>query len=184
MSVCKFFLGWLCSISRRRLLLCCVIMLLVSASTYADDFLKGTGIIVPDIEKEVTVVLKARDEAVLSARISGQVIEVPVELGDKIKEGDLLIAIRDHQYVSDLKKAGAVYDAAVKRYNMSDDMMSSGDLSTFDFVTAERDMIVSAEAVKIAKDNLDACRILAPYSGRVVEVFIKEHELVESSSHW
>ncbi len=180
MSVCKFFPDWLCSISRRRLLLCCVIMLLVSTPIYADDFLKSTGIIVPDIEKEVTVVLKAKDEAILSSRISGQVIDVPVELGNKIKKGDLLIAIKDNQYISELRKAGAVYDAATKRYNMSDDMMSSGDLSTFDFVTAERDMIVSEEAVKIAKEDLDACRILAPYSGRVVEVFVKEHELVEN----
>lgn len=168
------------NISRGRLLLIYVIILLSPVQCYADEFLKSTGIIVPDIEKEVTVVFKARDEAILSSRISGQVTEVPVELGDKIEKGDLLIAIRDNQYVSELRKAGAVYDAATKRYNMSDDMMSSGDLSTFDFVTAERDMIVSEEAVKIAKEDLDACKILAPYSGRVVEVFVKEHELVEN----
>ena len=166
--------------SRRRLLLCCVIAFMNAVCCYGDEFLERTGIMVPDIAKEVTVVLKARDEAVLSSKIFGQVVDVPVELGDKIKEDDLLLAIQDNQYISELRKAGAVYDAAVKRYNMSDDMMSSGDLSTFDFVTAERDMIVSAEAVKIAKEGLEACKVRAPYSGRVVEVFVREHELVEN----
>ena len=71
------------------------LFLLLAIDVVAADGITATGVIVPD--RRVT----------LSARISGRIIDIPVEAGDAVKAGQLLVTMDDTELQAELAKAGA-----------------------------------------------------------------------------
>jgi RND family efflux transporter MFP subunit len=136
----------------------------------------------------------AGQEANLSFRVPGPLVEFPVNVGDKIAQGDLIARIDPNDYqvnlnnaLAQLQSVTAAYTAAENDYQrvMSTFKEDPGATSqrAVDASRALRDQarsqIAALEAlVQTATDRLGYTDLLAPFDGEVVETYVENFETV------
>ena len=136
----------------------------------------------------------AGQEANLSFRVAGPLVELPVSVGDKVAAGDLIARIDPNDYQVTLNSAQAqlqsiraAYTAAENDYQrvMSTFREDPGATSqrAVDASRALRDQalaqVSSVESlVQTATDRLGYTGLLAPFAGEVVETYVENFETV------
>lgn len=135
---------------------------------------------------------QAAQEASLSFRVSGQVASLPVNVGDKVKAGDILATLDDTDFKNAvniaeglLGEAKAAYVDAAKDYQralniqkkdpgiISEAMIDKAKANSEITAAAQR----SAEAnLQLAKDRLSYTQIKAPFDGEVVATYVENFE--------
>ncbi|MBV8533543.1 MAG: efflux RND transporter periplasmic adaptor subunit [Verrucomicrobia bacterium] len=152
-------------------------------------FVSGTGKIRPEVEVKI------------SAEVAGEIVEMPVMVGQRVKKGDLLMRIKPDNYIARVKQAEASLSAAqadslqrrVQTLNDQLDLRRAQDLfskkliSETDYKAAETKTQVSQASydsslhqIDMAKSNLDQnrdllskCVIYSPMDG-VISVLSSE----------
>ena len=137
---------------------------------------------------------KAGQEINMSFRVSGTLIELPVNIGDEIKEGDVVARIDPQDYLNALgtatgqlqaaqaraKKAAADYNRIHNVYKEDPGATSEAALdlarSVRDSSRASANSLTSA--VKAAQDKVNYTTLMAPFSGVVVETYVENYETV------
>lgn len=127
----------------------------------------------------IRVVLVPRNEATLSAEISGKVQKLHRLLGASFARNDELVTMEDAFFLAALGKANATLKAATVTLESLADLRTRNDASLTELENARRDVSSAQAELELAKRNFRACHVIAPYGGRVADVFLNEHELVE-----
>lgn len=150
--------------------------------------------------------IEAKQSVDISADISGRIVQLPIQEGQKVKEGDLLLVIDPTQYQAALKQAQARLaqaraEEAQNRANYNQaqrdwDRMKELKQRTPDLVTdqeteqaktkadVQKALFQSAEhavsqaqaAVEEAQDRLDKTVIRSPINGRVTRLNVQKGE--------
>ena len=144
------------------------------------------------LEYLVDGVVEARQQATLSAEVSGKIEAVNFDLDDFVEQGQVVLTIRDREYRAQRQKALAALDEA--RANLQDmqrEFKRNQDLrkqklisqAVFDKASANlkaaQARAVSAEAnLAQAEEQLGYTVVRAPYSGVVVERHVEPGESV------
>jgi len=146
---------------------------------------KATGVIKPRVGAEVKV----------GSRISGVVKRLYVQIGDTVRQGQLLAQLDERDLVARRAEAKATLDQAdvTLRYARIDldrkrALLPSGGMTTSDVELAERAAAVAEQQVNAARASLafaetqvEYARIVAPISGVVASVSTQEGETVAAS---
>ena len=131
----------------------------------------------------------------ISAEVSGEIIDLPVKEGQKVKKGDLLVKIKPDFYIAATNQANASYKSALAGKTMAEanlrkaeaEFKRSQDLyrnklvsdSAFDEIQAANDVAraqhesathqveVARAAVDSARDSLEKTTIVAPLAGTI-----------------
>ena len=132
-------------------------------------------------------------EVKISADISGEIIELKVKEGDKVKKGDLLVRIKPDQYQSAVEKAKAVVnnskatlsnskaaytqakaslEKAKLTYDRNKKLYDQRAISEADFQNIEQDYKVAQAQVEGGKDAVDG----AQYNLESTEAALKDAE--------
>ncbi len=131
----------------------------------------------------------------LRVGISGEVAELFVEAGDRIKAGELLLKLNTEHFLSELNAAQAKLDAVNYQYQLSkenfarqQELYDEGSLSTVELqqlelgvkqVKAERAQ--ARTGVSTAKRKLANAQIISPVAGEIIAVpLIGQRANVES----
>ncbi len=138
----------------------------------------------------------ATQEANLSFRVAGTVEVIPVNIGDNVKQGDLLARLdpKDYQVAlndarAQLKKAAAGLDLADSEYARVARVFekdpgavskSMVDVRKAELDTARAQIVSAKAAVEKATDNLNYTYLKSPYAGVVVETFVEQFEDVQA----
>jgi len=116
---------------------------------------------------EVVGTLEAIERASISARISGQIIELPVVLGSKVEKGDVLVRISAGEISAKVLRAEAQLSQARRNLARENKLQKQG-ASTQETVKSLKDVTRIAEAAsKEAQTMLDYTTITAPFSGTI-----------------
>ncbi len=116
---------------------------------------------------EVVGTLEAVERASIAARISGQIIELPVVLGSKVQKGDLLVKISAGEISAKVLQAEAQLSQARRNLSRENKLQKQG-ASTQETVKSLRDATRIAEAAfKEAQTMLDYATVTAPFSGTI-----------------
>jgi membrane fusion protein (multidrug efflux system) len=129
---------------------------------------------------ETTATLEAQNSATLLARREGPVVEVAAEEGQWMKAGDLLARLDDKEARLAVDRAELELEVAKRGADRADQLQAQGFMSPKeqdDLVLKRRTAEVELEQ---ARYNLGLTRIVAPFSGRVVERTIHLGETVTS----
>ena len=131
----------------------------------------------------------------VKSQASGEILEMPVELGDAVEKGALLVRIdpRDvrnahEQAQADLVVAKARLDVAERRLNRSSILRDSAVVTDEELETAilnhadARASVVKAETnLELAEDRLDDVVVRAPSDGIIVLKNVEEGQIVTST---
>jgi RND family efflux transporter MFP subunit len=144
------------------------------------------------LEYKIDGVIEARQQATLSAEVAGKIEAVNFDVDDFVKQGEVVLRIRDREYVAQQKQASAAVDEA--KANLQDMQLAFKrneglrkqklisqavfDKSSANHQAAQARM-ASAHANLAQADELRSHTVLrAPYSGVVVERHVEPGESV------
>jgi len=131
----------------------------------------------------------------ISAKVSGQIIDLGVKEGDYVKKGQFLCQLDEEYYRAAVEQAASSYQYAVAGYEkakseyerseklFAGNLISSSELeiakSTYEQAKAQVDQ--SDAALKQAKDNLAKATIYSPMEGTVSQLNKKVGEMAMGS---
>jgi RND family efflux transporter MFP subunit len=121
------------------------------------------------IQVELAGSLQAVEQVTISARVAGQIVKLPVQLGSKVKKGDLLVKIAAAEINARVQQAETQL-AQARRNLARETALHEVDASTRTKVKtlAERVQIKEAEYLE-AKTILGYTQITAPFAGTVTD---------------
>lgn len=137
-------------------------------------------------------VVEAVDQATLSAQTAGRVLELPFDVNDRVKAGQVLVRFTDVEQVSGQRRASAGLSAAQAElrdaqaaFRRAEELLGRQLIAraAFDQAKARREAAQAALAaaqasVREAGEQVDYTVIRAPYSGILTERFVKVGESV------
>ncbi len=122
---------------------------------------------------------------IVGTKILGQIVEEPIEEGQRVRKGDVLARIDDRDYQAQLRQAIADRDLATANVSLmlakaarQRDLYASGIISKDDFDTSENGAAVAQAALQrdeaaidYAKFQVSQCLIVSPIDGVVLQKY-------------
>ena len=123
-------------------------------------------------------VIEAINQATVSAQTSGRVLELPVDVGDLVKKGDLIVRFTDVEQKARAASAQAKFTETKAQFERMKDMWARKLIAKADFDKAESAFKSADAGLKEANEGAANTAIYAPYAGIVVNRMIKVGETV------
>ena len=118
-------------------------------------------------QTEVVGTVQAVDRAIIAAKVTGTIEEIPVVLGSEVKQGDLLVKISAGEISAKVIQAQAQLEQARRNLEREEKLLKQN-AATAESVKSLKDMYRVAEAVhKEAKTVLGYATITAPFDGLI-----------------
>jgi RND family efflux transporter MFP subunit len=118
---------------------------------------------------EVVGTVEAVERAEISSKIPGNIISLPVNLGSKVQQGDLLAELRAGEIAAQVQQAKAQLEQAKRNLAREENLLKKN-AATPQMVKSLQDSTKIAEAAfKEALTMLDYATITAPFSGIVTK---------------
>ncbi|MDE1241889.1 efflux RND transporter periplasmic adaptor subunit [Vibrio aestuarianus] len=124
-------------------------------------------------------VANAADRSHLSFRVAGEINQLTIKEGDRVKQGDVLATLDPTDYQLDVDNAKARFTVIDSQYTRSSPLVAKGLLakSQFDEIAAQR-QIAKAE-LDLAKLRLSFTQLKAPVDGIISRVNADQFENVQ-----
>ncbi|CAH8198708.1 efflux RND transporter periplasmic adaptor subunit [Vibrio aestuarianus] len=124
-------------------------------------------------------VANAADRSHLSFRVAGEINQLTIKEGDRVKQGDVLATLDPTDYQLDVDNAKARFTVIDSQYTRSSPLVEKGLLakSQFDEIAAQR-QIAKAE-LDLAKLRLSFTQLKAPVDGIISRVNADQFENVQ-----
>lgn len=151
-----------------------IVTVMCSVHVAAEDELFSTGIVTDNVRG----LIKPVERAVISSEIAARVKKIPFKAGERFKKGDLLVGFDCSFYRADMASAEATYKSKQHVYKNNKELLALNAISDIDVSISESEMEVARADRTMRAIRVSQCTIKAPYSGRVIEVAINEHETV------
>ena len=124
----------------------------------------------------------ARRKATVSSKSTGKVLEVLVEEGMYVEEGQLLAQLDDSTQVADLQYAESQLKQAKLVYKSTSALVEGNFASPDQVKTAEAQMEGAQALVNLSRQRLQDMQILAPFNGVVVYKAAQPGEMISPVS--
>ena len=121
-------------------------------------------------------VFEPRAEAVIPAEISMRVLSMPKSPGDVCREGDLLVEFDSSIPEAAVAAVQAKLKAAEFNHNSMKSLYEKGQTTGVELARSEGEMAQALLELATAQRETRACRVLAPFGGKIVERKVREHE--------
>jgi membrane fusion protein (multidrug efflux system) len=126
--------------------------------------------------------VNAFQQATIYARITGNLEKVNVNLGSKVKGGQLLAGIDSVEPYDQMQQMAATYDNARLAYRRSKSLLTGNLISKQDVDNLEAAMKVAKANYALAKTRLGYTRIVAPFPGIITRRYLDPGTYLASSS--
>jgi membrane fusion protein, multidrug efflux system len=110
--------------------------------------------------------LRAAQGADLALDIAGLVTKVNLKSGDEVKEGDVLLQLRDSEDVAQLRQLEAAAALAQVTFGRAKQQLDVKAISKADYDTAAADLKAKQAAVAQQQVNVSKKQLRAPFAGR------------------
>ena len=133
----------------------------------------------------------------IKSKASGEILEMPVEMGDFLEAGALIAQIDTRILDQELKQVGADYESAEIRLQIAqrqfvraeslhaDDLISENDfeISKQNFSSAESQFIRAEASLELARERLEDTTVTAPISGTIIAKTVEQGQIIASSTN-
>ena len=116
---------------------------------------------------EVMGSLRAVEQAEIAAKVSGNIVALPVVLGTRVSKGDLLAEINAGEISARLRQAKAQLEQTRRNLEREKNLLRKNAATPEAVKTLEDSLRIATAAYEEAGTMLEYTRILAPFSGLV-----------------
>lgn len=124
---------------------------------------------------------QADKEVDLSFKVAGLLIELPVQVGALVQQGQNIAQLDARDFVTRLNAALAESKRDAQNFKRAQQLIAGGHISQADYEVLKTRSIVSNANVDIAQKALNDTVIKAPYTGRIASVSVKNHQTVTAN---
>ena len=131
----------------------------------------------------------------VKSKASGEIIDMPVEMGDYVERGQIIAQIDIRILSQELKQAEADHQSADTRLQIAQrqydraldlheqDLISVNDLETSEqnYTNAEAQLLRAEASLELATEYLEDATVTAPISGTVIAKTVEEGQIISSS---
>ncbi|MCG6931720.1 MAG: efflux RND transporter periplasmic adaptor subunit [Desulfofustis sp.] len=114
---------------------------------------------------EVMATVEAEQSASVAARVSGNITELPVRLGDRVKAGDMLVVISAGEIRAQVNQALAQLEQAERNLKREQSLLEKNAATQESVKTLEESRKIAEAAYREARTMLDYTTITAPFDG-------------------
>ena len=129
---------------------------------------------------QVTAVLSAQNNAVISGAMDGVLKTLPFSSGARFKKGDLLAEYDCRFENAKYQEALAQQRIAKRQAGAYEHLKQKEVVSEIDFVSIMAELEKANSSLEQANAKLSLCKIEAPYDGRITEKLANSHEATRS----
>jgi RND family efflux transporter MFP subunit len=124
-------------------------------------------------------VLHAERDAEVGALVPGIVRSVHVELGDRVRAGQLLVTLRDDEEAARIGSAEAALEFARLEHDRAVQLGSQGMITREELERSAYRVRAAGAALREARVRLEYTRVRAPFDGAVTRRRVRPGEIVE-----
>ena len=130
---------------------------------------------------EMRAQLSSQKGTVLSAEIPGRINHIPLQEGQRFRQGELLMAFDCSLQEAQLAKARAQLRAAENTLEGQQRLAELNAVGMVELRNSEAEVLKAKADVTYLQVMMRRCRIAAPYDGRVIQYAVREHQTVQAS---
>ncbi|MEN7972942.1 MAG: efflux RND transporter periplasmic adaptor subunit [Verrucomicrobiota bacterium] len=121
----------------------------------------------------------ANVDAELAAEKAGRIVEIKVDRGDRVEQGQLLLQIDDRIWQANLRQAENAAKNARRNQARFKKLETSGAVAESELESIENAYIQADSMAEEARINIEQCRIVSPITGTVNARFVEVGEYVQ-----
>lgn len=119
-------------------------------------------------ELPLRVLVFAKQQATLSSRLNATIATIGPNDGESFTKGETLIEFDCAAYDAELTRAQALNEAAQDTLSVKQRLADLGSVSKLDVILAQADTKRTSADVVVMEEQVNQCKIFAPFDGRVV----------------
>ncbi len=121
----------------------------------------------------------ASEEAVVSFRVPGELVEFPVKPAERVEKGQLLARLDDRDFKTELLLRRTDFELAQRDFERVEQLRKKNVLSQSDYDNAQARVKSSQAALKLAQDRLADSSLVAPFSGRIAQTAVENFQYIQ-----
>ena len=139
-------------------------------------------------------VVKSIDRIEIKSKASGEIVELPVEEGDFISQGDLIARLDQKDERAEVAQAQADFDIAMAELKQAqstferrnqlfqDNLISEEEQGqiTLDLAVAKGKVIQASTTLERAQERLSEAVVRAPIDGTILQKYVEEGQIIAS----
>ena len=122
--------------------------------------------------------IEAGDSALLAFRVAGQLQELKVRMGDRVKAGAVLAELDPTDYRLNLEARQAEFDLAKLEADRAHTLFTRKLISEDQYDTAQTALATGAARLEQAREQLSFCKLTAPFDGAIAFTYAMPFEVV------
>jgi len=129
---------------------------------------------------DFTAVVDAVNRADLAFKLSGELTEVLVKQGDKVKRGDVIAKLDDSDLMIYRDEAQAQYDKAMADFARAKNLIKTQYISASEFDQIRANSHSARAHLATAKNNLSYSVLTASFDGVIAKVYSKNYQEINA----
>ena len=154
-----------------------IILLLLVNFAQADTH--DTSNTVEEDIKEARTLVTATEKVSISSEIAARVEKINFLMGDAFNKGDILISFDCKLYNAQLEVIKADHKSAQVQLKNDKELLDMRSIGELQYQLSESALKKAEAELTIAKLNVERCNIVAPYKGRVMDVYTNVFTSIE-----
>lgn len=126
--------------------------------------------------KEFTAVVDASQKVDLAFKVSGRIIEMPINSGDEVREGQLVARLDDTDIKIQLDEAQSSYDKALSDFERAKDLIKTNSISQADFDQLKAQFSSAKAQLENAQNRLEYTHLYASFDGIIAERYVENFQ--------
>lgn len=131
------------------------------------------------VKKIYTGVVEAEEYSKLAFKVSGPLVAMNVEAGQKVEKGEVIAAVDPLDYNLQYEANKAAYITAKSQMERNKKLLAMQAISKQDYEIAEANFIKAKSAYETSQNTLQDTKLKAPFSGFVEEKYVENYQKVQ-----
>lgn len=133
-----------------------------------------------EIRKDFSGIVEAVDYVKLAFRVSGQIINLPVIEGEKVKKGQLIAAIDPRDIALQYAADKASYETATAQVERNKRLLARQAISVQEYEISLANYQRAKSAFELSSNNLRDTKLTAPFDGSIETRLVENYQRVNS----
>lgn len=133
-----------------------------------------------EVKNDFSGIVEAVEYVKLAFRVSGQIINLPVIEGQKVKKGELIAAIDPRDIVLQYAADKSAYETAAAQVERNKRLLARQAISTQDYEISLSNYQRAKSAYELSGNNMRDTRLTAPFDGSIEKRLVENFQRVNS----